>query len=163
MKPTASAIAPSLSDDQAVALAAVAQPEEAEGRWEVHPFGRVTGSQSGLGDSVCNKSWAEGAEVYQGILGVAAGVEGLSHYRSKGGQHRITGPVGQAAVGCWLCILSGESWPMGTGQLERITGWIKVEKRIVYGYRGSEYFFMRIEIFPSLIPKEPFFILYAFY
>lgn len=52
---------------------------------------------------------------------------------------------------------------MGTGQLERITGWIKVVKRIVYGYRGSEYFFMRIKIFPSLIPKEPFFILYAFY
>lgn len=50
----------------------------------MHPFGRVTGSQSGLGDSVCNKSWAEGAEVYQGILGVAAGVEGLGHYSSKG-------------------------------------------------------------------------------
>jgi len=36
-------------------------------------------------------------------------------------------------------------WPIRTGQLEGIKNRIKVMKRMAYGYRDSEYFFMKIK------------------
>jgi transposase len=36
-------------------------------------------------------------------------------------------------------------WPMHTGQLEGINNRIKVMKRMAYGYRDSDFFFMKIK------------------
>ena len=47
--------------------------------------------------------------------------------------------------GYWRGILSRVRWPMHTGQLEGINNRIKVIKRIAYGYRDSEFFFMKIK------------------
>ncbi|POA64666.1 transposase, partial [Pseudomonas sp. GW531-T4] len=42
-------------------------------------------------------------------------------------------------------------WPMHTGQLEGINNRIKVIKRMAYGYRDSEFFFMKIKsVFPGI-------------
>lgn len=45
----------------------------------------------------------------------------------------------------WRGILSRVRWPMHTGQLEGINNRIKVIKRMAYGYRDSEFFFMKIK------------------
>lgn len=47
--------------------------------------------------------------------------------------------------GYWRSILSRVRWPMHTGQLEGINNRIKVIKRMAYGYRDSEFFFMKIK------------------
>ncbi|AJE16164.1 ISL3 family transposase [Stutzerimonas balearica] len=47
--------------------------------------------------------------------------------------------------GYWRGILSRVRWPMHTGQLEGINNRIKVIKRMAYGYRDSEFFFMKIK------------------
>lgn len=45
----------------------------------------------------------------------------------------------------WRGILSRVRWTMHTGQLEGINNRIKVIKRMAYGYRDSEFFFMKIK------------------
>lgn len=45
----------------------------------------------------------------------------------------------------WRGILSRVRWPMHTGQLEGIKNRIKVIKRMAYGYRDREFFFMKIK------------------
>ena len=45
----------------------------------------------------------------------------------------------------WRGIVSRVRWPMHTGQLEGINNRIKVIKRMAYGYRDSEFFFMKIK------------------
>ena len=52
----------------------------------------------------------------------------------------------------WRGILSRVRWPMHTGQLEGINNRIKVMKRMAYGYRDSEYFFMKIK---AAFPGNP--------
>ena len=47
--------------------------------------------------------------------------------------------------GYWRGILSRVRWPMHTGKLEGINNRIKVIKRMAYGYRDSEFFFMKIK------------------
>lgn len=47
--------------------------------------------------------------------------------------------------GYWRGILSRVRWPMHSGQLEGINNRIKVIKRMAYGYRDSEFFFMKIK------------------
>jgi len=47
--------------------------------------------------------------------------------------------------GYWRGILSRVRWPMHTGQLEGINNRIKVIKRMAYGYRDSEFFFLKIK------------------
>lgn len=47
--------------------------------------------------------------------------------------------------GYWRGILSRVRWQMHTGQLEGINNRIKVIKRMAYGYRDSEFFFMKIK------------------
>ena len=47
--------------------------------------------------------------------------------------------------GYWRGIVSRVRWPMHTGQLEGINNRIKVIKRMAYGYRDSEFFFMKIK------------------
>ncbi|MGZ0706702.1 ISL3 family transposase [Pseudomonas piscis] len=54
--------------------------------------------------------------------------------------------------GYWRGILSRVRWPMHTGQLEGINNRIKVIKRMAYGYRDSEFFFMKIK---SVFPGNP--------
>lgn len=54
--------------------------------------------------------------------------------------------------GYWRGILSRVRWPMHTGQLEGINNRIKVIKRMAYGYRDSEFFFMKIK---SDFPGNP--------
>ena len=54
--------------------------------------------------------------------------------------------------GYWRGILSRVRWPMHTGQLEGINNKIKVIKRMAYGYRDSEYFFMKIK---AAFPGNP--------
>ncbi|HEY0286501.1 MAG TPA: transposase [Pseudomonas sp.] len=48
--------------------------------------------------------------------------------------------------------MSRARWPMHTGQLEGINNRIKVIKRMAYGYRDSEFFFMKFE---SFFPGNP--------
>lgn len=51
----------------------------------------------------------------------------------------------------WRGILSRVRWPMHTGQLEGINNRIKVIKRMAYGYRDSNYFFLKIRAaFPGI-------------
>ncbi|WP_198918894.1 ISL3 family transposase [Pseudomonas chlororaphis] len=51
----------------------------------------------------------------------------------------------------WRGIVSRVRWPMHTGQLEGINNRIKVIKRMAYGYRDSEFFFMKIKsVFPGI-------------
>lgn len=45
----------------------------------------------------------------------------------------------------WRCIVSRVRWPMHTGQLEGINNRIKVIKRMAYGYRDTDYFFLKIK------------------
>jgi transposase len=45
----------------------------------------------------------------------------------------------------WRGILARMRWPMHTGQLEGINNRIKVMKRMAYGYRDSDFFFMKIK------------------
>lgn len=45
----------------------------------------------------------------------------------------------------WPGILARVRWPMHTGQLEVINNRIKVIKRMAYGYRDCEYFFLKIK------------------
>lgn len=52
----------------------------------------------------------------------------------------------------WRGIVSRVRWPMHTGQLEGINNRIKVIKRMAYGYRDSEFFFMKIK---SVFPGNP--------
>lgn len=47
--------------------------------------------------------------------------------------------------GYWRGIVSRVRWPMHTGQLEGINNKIKVIKRMAYGYRDSDYFFLKIK------------------
>jgi transposase len=54
--------------------------------------------------------------------------------------------------GYWRGIVSRVRWPMHTGQLEGINNRIKVIKRMAYGYRDSEFFFMKIK---SVFPGNP--------
>ena len=54
--------------------------------------------------------------------------------------------------GYWRGILSRVRWPMHTGQLEGINNRIKVMKRMAYGYRDSDYFFMKIK---AAFPGNP--------
>lgn len=50
----------------------------------------------------------------------------------------------------WRGIVSRVRWPMHTGQLEEINNRIKIIKRMAYGYRDSEFFFMKIKnVFPG--------------
>lgn len=46
---------------------------------------------------------------------------------------------------------------MHTGQLEGINNRIKMIKRMVYGYRDSEFFFMKIKAAFPVFREEPFF------
>jgi transposase len=52
----------------------------------------------------------------------------------------------------WRGILSRVRWPMHTGQLEGINNRIKVMKRMAYGYRDSEFFFLKIK---AAFPGNP--------
>ena len=45
----------------------------------------------------------------------------------------------------WRGIVSRVRWPMHTGQLEGINNRIKVIKRMAYGYRDTDYFFLKIQ------------------
>ena len=54
--------------------------------------------------------------------------------------------------GYWRGIVSRVRWPMHTGQLEGMNNRIKVIKRMAYGYRDSEFFFMKIK---SVFPGNP--------
>jgi transposase len=54
--------------------------------------------------------------------------------------------------GYWRGIVSRVRWPMHTGQLEGINNKIKVIKRMAYGYRDSDYFFMKIK---AAFPGNP--------
>lgn len=45
----------------------------------------------------------------------------------------------------WRGIVSRVRWPMHTGQLEGINNRIKVIKRMAYGYRDTDYFFLKIK------------------
>lgn len=47
--------------------------------------------------------------------------------------------------GYWRGILSRVRWPMHTGQLEGINNRIKLIKRMAYGYRDADYFFLKIK------------------
>lgn len=50
----------------------------------------------------------------------------------------------------WRGILARVRWPMHTGQLEGINNRIKVIKRMAYGYRDTDYFFLKIkDAFPG--------------
>jgi transposase len=55
-------------------------------------------------------------------------------------------------AGYWRGILSRVRWPMHTGQLEGINNKIKVMKRMAYGYRDSNYFFLKIK---AAFPGNP--------
>ena len=52
----------------------------------------------------------------------------------------------------WRGIVSRVRWPMHTGQLEGINNRIKVIKRMAYGYRDTDYFFLKIR---SAFPGNP--------
>lgn len=52
----------------------------------------------------------------------------------------------------WRGILSRVRWPMHTGQLEGINNRIKVIKRMAYGYRDTDYFFLKIR---TAFPGHP--------
>lgn len=52
----------------------------------------------------------------------------------------------------WRGILARMRWPMHTGQLEGINNKIKVMKRMAYGYRDSEFFFLKIK---AAFPGNP--------
>lgn len=52
----------------------------------------------------------------------------------------------------WRGILARMRWPMHTGQLEGINNRIKVMKRMAYGYRDSEFFFLKIK---AAFPGNP--------
>ncbi len=54
--------------------------------------------------------------------------------------------------GYWRGIVSRVRWPMHTGQLEGINNKIKVIKRMAYGYRDSDYFFLKIK---AAFPGNP--------
>jgi hypothetical protein len=54
--------------------------------------------------------------------------------------------------GYWWGIVSRVRWPKNTGQLVGINNRIKVIKRMAYGYRDSEFFFMKIK---SVFPGNP--------
>ncbi len=50
----------------------------------------------------------------------------------------------------WRGILARVRWPMHTGQLEGINNRIKVIKRMAYGYRDTDYYFLKIkDAFPG--------------
>lgn len=52
----------------------------------------------------------------------------------------------------WRGIVARVRWPMHTGQLEGINNRIKVMKRMAYGYRDSNFFFMKIK---AAFPGNP--------
>lgn len=52
----------------------------------------------------------------------------------------------------WRGIVSRLRWPMHTGQLEGINNRIKVMKRMAYGYRDSDFFFLKIK---AAFPGNP--------
>lgn len=52
----------------------------------------------------------------------------------------------------WRGIVARMRWPMHTGQLEGINNRIKVMKRMAYGYRDSEFFFLKIK---AAFPGNP--------
>lgn len=52
----------------------------------------------------------------------------------------------------WRGILARMRWPMHTGQLEGINNRIKVMKRMAYGYRDSDFFFLKIK---AAFPGNP--------
>lgn len=52
----------------------------------------------------------------------------------------------------WRGILSRVRWPMHTGRLEGINNRIKVIKRMAYGYRDTDYFFLKIR---AAFPGNP--------
>jgi transposase len=52
----------------------------------------------------------------------------------------------------WKGILARMRWPMHTGQLEGINNKIKVMKRMAYGYRDSDFFFLKIK---AAFPGNP--------
>lgn len=54
--------------------------------------------------------------------------------------------------GYWRGILSRVRWAMHTGQLEGINNKIKVIKRMAYGYRDHDYFFLKIR---AAFPGNP--------
>jgi hypothetical protein len=47
-------------------------------------------------------------------------------------------------------------WPMHTGQLEGISNKIKMIKRMAYGYRDSDYFFLKIKAAFPVNPSTTF-------
>ena len=59
--------------------------------------------------------------------------------------YKAVAPPCQAARAKWPGILARVRWPMHTGQLEGINNRIKVIKRMAYGYRDVEYFFLKIK------------------
>src|SRR5471030_1563195 len=52
----------------------------------------------------------------------------------------------------WRGIIARVRWPMHTGQLEGINNRIKVMKRMAYGYRDSNFFFLKIK---AAFPGNP--------
>jgi len=52
----------------------------------------------------------------------------------------------------WRGIVARMRWPMHTGQLEGINNRIKVMKRMAYGYRDSDFFFLKIK---AAFPGNP--------
>ncbi|HZX28980.1 MAG TPA: ISL3 family transposase [Telluria sp.] len=52
----------------------------------------------------------------------------------------------------WRGIAARIRWPMHTGQLEGINNRIKVMKRMAYGYRDSDFFFLKIK---AAFPGNP--------
>jgi transposase len=52
----------------------------------------------------------------------------------------------------WRGILSRVRWPMHTGTLEGINNKIKLIKRMAFGYRNTDYFFLKIK---AAFPGNP--------
>ena len=52
----------------------------------------------------------------------------------------------------WRGILARMRWPMHTGRLKGINNRIKVMKRVVCGYRDSDFFFLKIK---ATFPGNP--------
>lgn len=74
----------------------------------------------------------------------------MSHARESGIPALM--PFARRLRHYWRGILSRVRWPMHTGQLEGINNRIKVIKRMAYGYRDSDFFFLKIK---AAFPGNP--------
>lgn len=87
----------------------------------------------------------------------AGGLEWLAAWRNWMRMARDSGiePLRKFAAKLkpyWRGIAARLRWPMHTGQLEGINNRIKVMKRMAYGYRDSDFFFLKIK---AAFPGNP--------